>query len=122
MIRLERPVAVVLMLAACLISPSASAGDADDLLSALEAALSDVRASVDELERYRFVGENSEVGERSEAERAMRSARQAARSAAVSLLLASVDHSKPGDSNRVLESVYILMPELKKKTETRKKK
>lgn len=112
----------IAMSLACLTPVRAYADDAEDLLSDLESAMSDVQDSIDDLESYRSVDENSDADERSDAERAMRRARQQARSAAVSLLLASVDPARPGDLDRVLESIYIVMPELKKKPDARRKK
>lgn len=86
----------------------------EDAVNQLYDTINTLQDALDELESYQSLDDEDD-DELQDARRAVRNARTAMRSEAIGLLLASVDHRKKGDWERVQSALKILAPEIFKK-------
>ncbi len=83
----------------------------EDAASQLYETINTLQDALDEIESYQSLDDEDD----DELQDAVRNARNAMRSEAIGLLLASVDHRKKGDWERVQSALKIFAPEIFKK-------
>lgn len=83
--------------------------DVEETADDLESAIDDLQDALDDIETHRGLSDDIEL---SDAQDSVRYAKKTMRLVATRLLLASVEHARPGDLDRVLRALKIIAPDV----------